>query len=109
MGFKKKDLFECIGSVNVLLDNRIVLQGQFEQERHHDKPVNVCVEVENENEFITLELACDAFIVDDDELSTIFPALFKEGDKVKINLSQISAIGPSHKCPEDKDEDEDCI
>ena len=108
MGFKKEDLFTCVGSVNVLLNNLIVLQGQFERERHQDKPVNVCVDVETENEFVTFELNCNAFIVEDDELETICPVLYKKGDKVKINVSQISVVGPSHKCPDDEEEDCDC-
>jgi len=104
MGFKRNDFSECVGSVNVILNDRIVLQGQIVREgRHHDDPINV--NIENENEFITLILNCEALIIRDNaELKIISPALFAEGDRVRINVSEISAIGPSHGCPDDEEE-----
>lgn len=108
MGYRKEDLIDCVGAVNVVLDDRVVLQGQIikeQKERHHDDPVNVNVEVESENEFITLELTCNALIIRDNaELKEISPTLFAEGDRVRINIAEISAIGPSHGCPEDQEE-----
>ncbi|WP_378955807.1 hypothetical protein [Pelosinus sp. sgz500959] len=103
MGFKRNDFSECVGSVNVILDDRIVLQGQIvKEERHHDDPINVNVELENQNEFITLILNCEALIIRDNaELKIISPTLFDEGDRIRINVSQIVAIGPSHGCPDD--------
>jgi len=106
MGSRKEGQFDCIGSVNVLLENRIVLQGQIingrENERktpHHEPQDND--EIEFENGFITLELTCDALIIRDNAvLQTISPSLYKEGDRVRINVSEISAIGPRHTCPD---------
>ena len=106
MGFRKGDLLDCVGSVNVVLDNRVVLQGQIingrEEERktHHYQP-QVNGELEIENGFITLELTCDALVIRDNaELKAISPSLFEEGDRVRINVSEISAIGPRHTCPD---------
>lgn len=106
MGFKRNDFSECVGSVNVVLDGRIVLQGQIvKEERHHDDPINVNVEVKNENEFITLVLNCEALIIRDNaELKIISPTLYQAGDRVRVNVSEISAIGPSHDCPDDENE-----
>jgi thiamine biosynthesis protein ThiC len=106
MSFRKEDFIDCVGSVNVLLDDRVVLQGQIIKERHNDDPINVNVEVESENEFITLELTCDALIIRDNaELKEISPTLFGEGVRVRINIAEISAIGPSNGCPSDEEED----
>ncbi|HWR43755.1 hypothetical protein [Sporomusa sp.] len=104
MRYKKEDLIDCVGAVNVVLDDRVVLQGQIIKERHHHDPINVNVEVESENEFITLELTCDALIIRDNaELKEISPPLFEEGDRVRVNIAGISAIGPSHGCPDDEE------
>lgn len=106
MGFKKNDFSDCVGSVNVILNDRVVLQGQIiRQDRHHDDPINVNVELENQNEFITLILNCEALVIRDNaELKIISPILFDEGDRVRVNVSDISAIGPSHGCPDDEKE-----
>jgi len=102
MSFRKVNFDDCIGSVNILLDDRIVLQGQIvREERYYDND-NMSVNVENENEFITLRLTCEALIIRDNAaLEAISPTLFDEGDRVRINVSQIVAIGPSHDCPDD--------
>ncbi|HWR45677.1 hypothetical protein [Sporomusa sp.] len=109
MGFKKDELLGCVGTVNILLDDRVVLQGQIikncEDDRKKDCQPQVNVEVESENEFITLELTCDALVIRDNaDLEVISPTLFQEGDRVRINVSEISAIGPSHGCPEEEEE-----
>ena len=100
MRLEEKDLLDFVGSVNILLYNRIVLQGQIEKEkRHHDDINNINVNVENGIKFITVKLNCDAFTLEENDLETIHPTLYQEGYVVKINVSQISVIGPSHKCP----------
>lgn len=106
MRFKKEDLLGCVGAVNVVLDDRIVLQGQIikgcDEDRktpHYEPQDNDAVEFENG--FITLELTCDALIIRDNaQLTAISPTLFEEGDRVRINVSEISAIGPRHNCPD---------
>jgi hypothetical protein len=113
MSFKKEDFAICVGAVNVLLDNRVVLQGQIIHDREEDRKIEHCspkinVEVESEVVFITLELTCDAlFLKDNAELRIISPPLFEEGDRVRINVAEISAIGPSHGCPEEECEEDD--
>ncbi|WP_371362089.1 hypothetical protein SRRS_33320 [Sporomusa rhizae] len=118
MGCKKVDFDNCVGSVNILLDDRVVLQGQIIRDNNddHDRKTEVIhpkidVFVENDNEFITLELTCDAMIIRDNaELEIINPTLYEEGNRVRINVSQIAAIGPSNGCPEDTEEEEEtCV
>lgn len=98
MSFKKidfTDFDDCLGSVNVLLGDRVVLQGRIIRDdcRKH---------VDNEDELITLELTCDAFIIRDNaQLKTISPTLFTARSKVRINVDDISAVGPSVGCPVD--------
>lgn len=112
MGFKKNDVVDCVGSVNIVLDDRVVLQGQIIKDREEERKTEyykpqVNVEVENENEFITLELTCEALIIRDNaELKEISPSLYREGDRVRINVARISAIGPSHGCPAEEEEEE---
>lgn len=95
---------DCVGSVNIVLNDGIVLQGQIvRDERHHWDDDNIVVNVKNENDFITLILNCEALIVRDNaDLRPISPTLFSEGDRLRINVSQIVAIGPSHGCPGDE-------
>lgn len=119
MGFKKVDFDNCVGSVNILLDDRVVLQGQIIRDNNsdhscdHDRKTEVIhpkidVFVENDNEFITLELTCDAMIIRDNaELEIINPTLYEEGNRVRINVSQVAAIGPSNGCPENTEEEEE--
>lgn len=106
MLFKKDDFASCTGALNVLLDNRIVLQGQIIHDCDEDRKIEHCsphinVELENENVFITLELLCDALLINDCAELTVTSRPFFEGDIVRVNVAEISAIGPSHGCPED--------
>ena len=104
MGFGKEAFCEGLGAVNIVLDDRVVLQGQIirrcDEERktpHFEPEVND----EFDNDFITLELSCDALLIrDNGQLQVISPTLFEEGDRVRINISEISAIGPRHGCPD---------
>lgn len=113
MGLRKTDFDNCVGSVNILLDDRVVLQGQIIRTNNdchnHDRKTEVIqpkVVVENDNEFITLELTCDAMIIRDNAaLEIITPTLYEEGNRVRINVSEIAAIGPSNGCPEDAEEE----
>jgi len=91
---------DCIGAVTFFLDGRLVLQGQilFDKDRHHDDPP-VKVEVQNEPEFIFVELLCDSAIVrDNSTLTLISPPVFRAGDIVRINVAEIIAVGPSGGC-----------
>jgi hypothetical protein len=96
-------LVDCVGAVTILTVDRIIFQGQIKKddcERHHqDTPPQINVFVENEVEFILLELRCDpAIIRDNANIQEIEPSLFEEGDVIRINLADIIAIGPSNGC-----------
>ena len=109
MNFRKVNFDDCVGSVTVVLGNRLVLQGQIRRDDRHHNNDDINVNVEVENEFITLILTCEALIIRDNaDLETISPLLFAEGDRIRINVSQIVAIGPSHGCPNDSDSNSDC-
>ncbi len=102
MSFRKEGFIDCVGlgAVNVVLADRVVLQGQIIKERNHNIPNNGNDEVENE--FITLELSCAALIIRDNaQLADISPVLYAAGDRVRINISEIIAIGPSNGCPDE--------
>lgn len=111
MGFRKEDFIDCVGAVSVLLNDRVVLQGQIIKDREEERksesfPTHIGFEIENQ--FITLELICGASIIrDNGNLETIDPSLFAEGDRVRINVVDISAIGPSHGCSDDDDDDDE--
>jgi hypothetical protein len=107
MVLRKDDFFvDCLGAVTIVTVDRIVFQGQIRQDdcdRHHqDSPPEINVYVENEVEFILLELRCDpALIRDNANIEEIEPSLFEEGDVIRINLADIVAIGPSNGCLDD--------
>ncbi len=104
MGLRKDDFFvDCVGAVTILTVDRIVFQGQIKHDdcdRHHqDTPPEINIYVENEVEFILLELRCDpALIRDNANIQEIEPLLFEAGDVIRINLADIVAIGPSNGC-----------
>ncbi|MDU2066476.1 MAG: hypothetical protein E6713_16795 [Sporomusaceae bacterium] len=110
MNYKQENIIDCVGTVNIVLTDRVVLQGQIIKDRHHDEPVSIDVTVENQNEFITVDLTCDAMIVRDNaDLEIITPALYAAGDRVRVNISEIASIGPSHGCPEDVASEPVCV
>lgn len=104
MGKKHNDFIDCIGTITVLTVDRVIFQGQLkkdhdEERKHDDCQPNIEVKVENENEFITLELACDVEIIRDNaDIEETDPPLFEEGDLVRINVANIVAVGPSNGC-----------
>lgn len=80
-----------VGNVSILLNNRVVLQGQI-------RPFPSIFPLTQQ--FIILELNRDAAIIRDNaQLAEINPPLYRDGDVVRINLRDISAIGPSNECP----------
>ncbi|SFL58746.1 hypothetical protein [Pelosinus propionicus] len=107
MKFRKEDFVNCVGSVTIVTDNRIIFQGQIK--RFEDRyckqewpTVEVNAQLESNPEFIVLSLSCEpALIRDNATIQTIDPDLFREGDIVRINLDEISAIGPSNGCIDD--------
>lgn len=104
----KNSLVDCVGTVTVLTNDRVVLQGQIKHNRHcnDDFPSQFNVNLENQNEFIVLVLNCDAAIIRDNaELRVIDPPLYQAGNTVRINVSQIVAIGPSSGCADDEEEE----
>ncbi|MDR3591554.1 MAG: hypothetical protein P4N41_18010 [Negativicutes bacterium] len=113
MGFKKEFFVDCVGSVTILMDDRILFQGQVlkdDDDRHHDDdkccpPPEVKVEVKPElccdPEFIVIKLICDpAIIRDNANIQVIEPHLFEIGDIIRINVDEIIAVGPSRCCLE---------
>ena len=102
----KKDFFaDCVGAVTVLVEDRIIFQGQIvkdeEPRKHHEEEHchKVEVELEDNPEFIVLRLTCDpALIRDNATIEEIEPDLFEEGDVIRINVDTIIAIGPSREC-----------
>lgn len=107
MGRKHNDFIDCVGTVTVLTVDRVVFQGQLikdrdEERKHDDFEPHIEVDVENENEFITLELDCDVAVIrENGNIDPTNPPLFEEGDVVRINLANIIAIGPSNGCFDD--------
>ena len=101
MSIKKDAFADCIGAVTILTEDRVIFQGQIvreDGERHHEQPP-IIINVESETEFIRLRLTCDpALIRDNATIEEIEPDLFEEGDVIKINVSEIVAIGPSRAC-----------
>lgn len=108
MGCIKDELMDCVRIVNVILNNRVVLQGRISRRQEEERKTGIYLSegnggVEDSNQFITVELICDALIIRDNaELKVISPTLFAEGDRVRVNIADISAIGPSHGCPDDE-------
>lgn len=105
MGSQIHNFFaECIGAVTILTEDRVVFQGQIiknrDEERKHDYyPPQINVQVDNGNEFILLELNCDASIIRDNaNLETIDPPLYQAGDIIRVNIANIVSVGPSGGC-----------
>jgi hypothetical protein len=116
MGFKKEFFVDCVGAVTVLVDDRVVFQGQIiwdDEPRHHDDdfekkfpPIKVEVKdkvdveiVDKDPDFIALRLTCDpAIIKPDGYIEEIEPDLFEAGDIIRINVNEIIAVGPSRCC-----------
>ncbi|MEG6584241.1 hypothetical protein [Dendrosporobacter sp. 1207_IL3150] len=97
-----------VGTVTVVLENRIVLQGQILRDNcyYQNFPfLQPNVSLAN-NRFLVLELTCDAALIRDNaQLQTIEPPLYEAGDIVKVTLDEIVSIGPSGGCPEADDVD----
>ncbi len=96
MGGKSMSFFNClansIGSITILTDDGFVFQGQIIRNRDEERHI--------EEDFIFLELTCDASMVTEDaEFRTIHPPLYRDGDIVRINICNIIAVGPSNGCP----------
>lgn len=108
MGFKKDFFVDCVGTVTILTDDRVIFQGQVikdDEERHHDDEKEKCPKVEvkakleDEPEFIELRLTCvPAIIRDNAEIEEIDPELFEEHSVIRLNVDEIVAVGPSREC-----------
>jgi hypothetical protein len=116
MGFKKEFFADCVGAVTILVDDRIIFQGQIlnDNERHHGKDDDCCppfkVEVkaklDDDPDFIVLRLTCEPSIIRDNaDIREIEPDLFKEGDIIRINVNEIIAVGPSRCCLGEEEEE----
>lgn len=94
--------FACLGNVRIVTDELLVFQGQIrkndERKTEYFQP-KVEVQVENENEFILVELDCAVAIVrENGNIEPTEPPLFEAGDLVRINVDEIIAIGPADGC-----------
>ena len=105
MGAKKQNFFaDCVGAVTILMEDRVVFQGQIVKDREEDRKTEcfqpqINVEVDNGIEFILLELNCDASIIrENGNIETTNPPLYQAGDLVRLNVANISSIGPSGGC-----------
>lgn len=104
MGSKRNNFVDCVGAVTVITIDRIVFQGQFVKEHndgrkseHYQPQINV----ENANEFVLLELTCDAAIIrENGNIETTNPPLYQDGDLVRLNVANIASVGPSGGCVE---------
>ncbi len=104
MGSQNNNIVNCLGAVTVVTIDRIVFQGQFVKDRddgrkteHYQPHINV----ENENEFVLLELTCDAAIIrENGNIETTNPPLYQDGDLVRLNVANIASVGPSGGCVE---------
>lgn len=111
MKFRKEDFVDCVGSVTIVTDDRIIFQGQIKrvEDRYCKQEwpkVEVKAKLEDEPEFIVLSLSCEpAIIRDNATIQTINPELFREGDIIRINVDEIVAIGPSGGCIDGADEE----
>lgn len=104
MGSSNNTVVDCVGAVTVVTTDRIVFQGQFVREHdggrksEHFQPQ---INVENANEFVLLELTCDAAIIrENGNIETTNPPLYQDGDLIRINVANISSVGPSGGCVE---------
>lgn len=81
-----------IGSITILTEDGFVFQGQIVRNRDEERHV--------EDDFIFLELTCNAAVVTEDaKIENIHPRLYRDGDVVRINICKIIAVGPSNGCP----------
>lgn len=95
--------FDCVGTVNILLESRVVLQGQILRDNRKPLPVLETNNILENNRFLVIRLACDASIIRDNaQLQVIEPPLYQEGDIVRVNLDEVASIGPSSGCVEEE-------
>ena len=94
---------DCVGTVSVLLESRVVLQGQIINDNRKPLPGLETDSIEANNRFLVLRLSCDASIIGDNgQRQIIEPTLYQEGDIVRVRLGQVASIGPSNDCPEEE-------
>lgn len=105
MDFNKDFFADCIGAVTILTDDLVVFQGQIIRDERHkcfdDDKFDKCCRPE----FVVLKLTCDPAIIDDHRIKETCPDLFEEGDKIRINVDKIIAVGPSRCCLGEKKEE----
>lgn len=100
-------IIDWAGTVNVLLESRVVLQGQIINGNRKPLPVQELNNSVAISRFLVLRLTCDASILRDNaQLKFIEPPLYQEGNIVRVNLDQVLSIGPSSGCPEEEDSEE---
>jgi hypothetical protein len=99
MKFPKGKGFDIAGGlvITVVLDD-ITLIGRFlgeieERYSHDDDPLIVNVKVDNDPEFILLQLVCDVEGDDGPEIEA--------GTVVAVNVNKIQLIAPGGECEDD--------
>ncbi len=107
MGSKKESFPGCIGAVTIVTNDLLVFQGQIVKDNNDRKDDDKCCNHNNNVDFIRLRLTCEpALIRENANIEEINPDLFEEGDIIRINVDDITVIGPSREC---LGEDDSCL
>lgn len=90
----EKDERQIISGVRIVTTEGLIFQGQLVP-----PPVPLLLPLPfQDNQFLFLRLTCQPEILFNGTREDIQPPLFFEGITIKINSSQIIAIGPSGDC-----------
>lgn len=86
------------GVLSIVTQSGIVFQGTLVRESSDDR--KICQATGTAvSDFLVLELQCEPAIIGSDaQMETISPALYEEGDIIRIRRSEIIAFGPSNGC-----------
>ncbi|WP_110953895.1 hypothetical protein [Anaerosinus massiliensis] len=80
-----------IGSITILTEDRCVFQGQVVKNRDQERA--------RDQDYICIELTCDVSVICGNRVELLVPAIYRDGDLVRINICNIVAVGPSNGCP----------
>lgn len=83
----------CVSGVRIVTVEGLIFQGQLVTPVPCFTPFP-----KTDNSFLFIRLTCPAEILFNGTREDIQPPLYDDGDLLKINVSQILAIGPSGDC-----------